>query len=76
MPVTHTRQNWTPGETVKVGFLRLKILAVRPTPGDYRPDEYLLEHPTSKKLYIFTPHHGLSVYDPPAPPITTEEDKT
>jgi len=58
MPVTNTRQNWTPGETVKIGFLSLKILAVIPTPGDYKPDKYRLSDPKGN-LYEFTPHHGL-----------------
>ena len=59
MPINpHGRQNWTPGNIVKIGFLKLKVLAVIPTPGDYKPDQYILESPTGK-LYTFTPHHGL-----------------
>lgn len=34
------RQTWTVGATVRCGFMRLRIVAVRLTPGDFRPDVY------------------------------------
>ena len=55
-----TRQDWTPGATVRVGFLTLEMVACIPTPGDYRPDDYRLWNPTTGKRYTFTPHNGLA----------------
>lgn len=61
MPILNhwTRQKWTPGEMVKVGFMNLKVLNCIPTPGDYKPDIYHLINPKTMKEYFFTPHHGL-----------------
>ena len=58
--ITRTKQDWTPGETVKIGFMVLEVVAVIPTPGDYRPDDYRLWNPKSGAKYTFTPHHGLA----------------
>ncbi len=54
------KQNWTPGQMVKVGFMTLKVIEKIPTPGDYMPDKYLLES-TKGKQYHFTPYYGLEV---------------
>ena len=51
-------QDWTPGAIVKVGFLTLMVTGVELTPGDYRPDRYLLQHANGNR-YAFTPHFGL-----------------
>ena len=51
-------QDWTPGMTVKVGFLTLLVLSVELTPGDGRPDRYILQHSNGNR-YAFTPHYGL-----------------
>lgn len=51
------KQDWTVGQTVKVGFMSLKVLAKVPTPGDYMPDAYALE--SNGKFYRFVPHNGL-----------------
>jgi len=56
--IKNTKQNWTVGSTVKVGFLSLKVIEIIPTPGDGLPDQYLLENSKGKQ-YIFTPHYGL-----------------
>lgn len=56
--ITRSKQNWEVGNTVKVGFMELKVIEKIPTPGDYRPDSYKLVSKTGKR-YIFTPHHGL-----------------
>lgn len=45
------KQAWTPGETVKVGFITLE--AVEKVGSDYR-----LWNPKSGKQYTFTPHAG------------------
>lgn len=58
MPIKHSKQNWTIGQTVKVGFLSLKVIEFTPTPGDHRPDTYTLVG-TKGARYIFTPHYGL-----------------
>jgi hypothetical protein len=58
--ITRSKQNWTVGEMVKVGFLTLRITAARPTPGDGLPDVYELENPSNGRKYEFTPHHGIT----------------
>ena len=64
--ITKTAQNWTVGNTVKVGFLPLTVVAAVATPGDYLPDAYILA--SSKAFYRFVPHNGLEK-------ITAEEAK-
>jgi catalase len=59
MAITRTAQNWTTGQTVKVGFMSLVVVQCIPTPGDYRPDTYILSNAEQTKLYKFTPHYGL-----------------
>lgn len=67
MPIKNTRQNWTPGKIVNVGFLKLRVLQIIPTPKDHKPDIYILANPKGK-LYTFTPHYGLQTYDDPNDP--------
>ena len=43
MAITNSSQKWTVGEMVKVGFMRLRVIALEPNPGDYRPDIYHLQ---------------------------------
>lgn len=57
--IKNTRQNWQIGSTVKVGFLTLRVIGAKETPGDYRPDIYLLENLKGTARYEFTPHCGL-----------------
>ncbi len=57
--ITRSKQVWEVGETVKVGFLSLRITAKEPTPGDYMPDAYLLTDVTGTKKYRFVPHNGI-----------------
>lgn len=57
--INKTQQNWTPGATVKVGFLTLRVVRAIATPGDFRPDEYILESLKGNKQYSFVPHHGI-----------------
>jgi hypothetical protein len=57
--ISKSTQVWEVGETVKVGFLSLRITAKEPTPGDYMPDAYLLTDKTGMKKYRFVPHNGL-----------------
>ena len=57
------KQNWMVGETVKVGFLRLRVLAKVATPGNYLPDQYALTNADGSRYYRFIPHNGLSRMD-------------
>lgn len=59
--ISNTKQNWTPGSTVKVGFLSLQVIAALPTPGDFAPDAYLLA--SKSAFYKFVPHNGLTRLD-------------
>lgn len=59
--IKNTKQNWSVGNVVKVGFLRLSVVAVILTPGDYKPDVYILTNQT--QLYRFVPHNGLEKID-------------
>lgn len=47
------KQDWSDGETVKVGFLTLEV--VEKVGPDFR-----LWNPNNGKTYTFTPHLGLS----------------
>lgn len=57
--ISKSKQCWEVGETVKVGFMQLRVTAKEPTPGDYMPDAYLLTDKTGTKVYRFVPHNGL-----------------
>ena len=61
--ITKSKQNWAAGQTVKVGFLSLRVICPVPTPGDYMPDAYVLANLQSTKLYKFIPHNGLTGID-------------
>ena len=58
MAIIKTRQNWDIGQTVKVGFMTLKVLSVR-AEYDGLPDIYTLESAKGVK-YEFIPHNGLT----------------
>ena len=55
--ITRTKQNWTVGEWVKVGFMKLRVTGFR-AEYDGLPDIYSLESSSGKK-YEFIPHNGL-----------------
>ncbi len=55
--IKRSKQNWTIGEWVKVGFLTLKVIGAR-AEYDGLPDIYTLESAKGKK-YEFIPHNGL-----------------
>jgi len=57
--IRNSTQTWEPGETVKVGFLSLRVLAKQATPGDYMPDAYVLTNKDASNFYRFVPHNGL-----------------
>ncbi len=54
------KQDWSVGEFVKVGFLRLRVLAKVATPGNWLPDQYALTDATGSRFYRFVPHNGLT----------------
>lgn len=58
-----TKQLWEVGETVKVGFLKLRIIQKIPTPGDFAPDAYRLVNADGTRHYEFVPHNGLTRID-------------
>lgn len=57
--IRKTNQTWEVGEAVKVGFLTLIVTGKEPTPGDYKPDAYLLCSQDGARRYRFVPHNGL-----------------
>ena len=61
--IQNTKQNWEVGQTVKVGFLSLEVVAKVATPGDYMPDLYVLRQQNTGRIYRFVPHNGLSRCD-------------
>lgn len=54
-----SKQVWAVGEMVKVGFMSLRVMATQATPGDYKPDAYILANAKADKFYRFVPHNGL-----------------
>lgn len=56
--ITNSKQVWQVGETVKVGFMSLRVLAAVPTPGNWLPDQYALTNADGSRFYRFVPHHG------------------
>ena len=61
--ISDTKQRWQPGQQVRVGFLTLTVRAAVATPGDGRPDAYLLSNVAGTQLYRFVPHHGVEKID-------------
>jgi len=56
--INRTMQDWAVGKAVRVGFLTLTVVAAIATPGDFRPDAYVLASKTS--FFHFVPHNGLT----------------
>lgn len=44
----------------EVGFLTLTVIAKIPTPGDFKPDAYVLASAAKGTFYEFVPHNGLN----------------
>lgn len=59
MAITNTKQDWTPGNTVRVGFLTLRVLSIEAV-HDWMPDIYTLESLDGSRTYEFIPHNGLN----------------
>lgn len=62
--IKNSKQNWSKGQTVKVGFLSLIVQAAIATPGDHAPDVYFLSNQAGTKLFQFTPYQGLESVTP------------
>lgn len=59
--MTKTKQNWEIGQIVKVGFISgLEVIGKVATPGDYMPDLFVLVQASTKRIYRFVPHNGLT----------------
>ena len=55
--INRTKQDWSIGNIVKVGFMKLKVVAIKAV-KDGMPDIYELISSTGIK-YEFIPHNGL-----------------
>ena len=61
--INNTKQNWTVGKSVNVGFMTLIVKAAVKTEGDYLPDAYILTNQAGTQLYKFVPHNGCQKID-------------
>ena len=59
MAITNSRQDWSAGAIVKVGFLKLRVIGCEAV-IDGLPDIYTLESLDGRKHYEFIPHNGLT----------------
>lgn len=59
--ISNSKQVWQVGEVVKIGFMTLRVTEREATPGDYKPDAYLLCGLGDKanRRYRFVPHNGI-----------------
>lgn len=58
MAITKSKQDWSIGAVVKVGFLSLRVTGIEAV-RDGMPDIYSLENLKGDKCYQFIPHNGL-----------------
>lgn len=56
--ITRSKQSWSVGAIVKVGFCTLKVISARAV-KDGMPDIYTLTSLDGCKTYEFVPHNGL-----------------
>lgn len=56
--VSNSKQNWTVGASVRVGFMSLIVRAALLGGGDNHQDTYLLSNAAGDRLYEFQPHAG------------------
>jgi hypothetical protein len=58
------KQTWQIGDVVNVGFVQgLEVVRKVATPGDFRPDFYVLWQPAKDRFYSFQPHFGLTRHE-------------
>jgi hypothetical protein len=71
--MSKSKQDWTVGQTVRVGFLSLVVVAGLEATGDGNPGAYILTNGT--QLYSFTPYCGLAKIDDEEAVAMCEESK-
>lgn len=55
------KQDFSEGQTVKIGFVDgLEVIKKVATPGDFKPDFYVLWQSATNRFYAFQPHFGLT----------------
>jgi len=59
MAIQRSKQDWSNGSIVKVGFMELRVLGVQAV-YDGLPDIYTLESLDGARTYEFVPHNGLN----------------
>lgn len=59
MAIKNSTQKWEIGETVKAGFLTLRVTGMRSV-VDGLPDIYELENLRGDRKYEFTPYNGVA----------------
>lgn len=57
--ITRSKQDWTQGSQVKVGFLTLEVVDRVAGGVGYSQEAYRLWNPANGKKYTFHPHNGL-----------------
>lgn len=58
------KQAWNENDVVSVGFIKgLVVKSKIATPGDHRPDFYVLWQPATNRWYSFQPNYGLQRRD-------------
>ncbi len=61
---TRIRNDWAVGQIVNIGFVKGLVVKDKiATPGDHKPDMYVLWYPAANRWYSFVPHNGLSRHD-------------
>jgi hypothetical protein len=57
--VRKPKQSFEVGNIVNIGFVSgLEVVKKVPTPGDWKPDFYVLWNSTKNVFYAFQPHNG------------------
>ena len=59
MAIVNSKQDWSIGAIVRVGFLELRVVNLAAV-FDGLPDIYTLESLDGRKSYEFIPHNGLT----------------
>ncbi|MDE2254168.1 MAG: hypothetical protein KGL42_07895 [Betaproteobacteria bacterium] len=57
--ISNSKQSWEVGQAIRVGFMHLVVRAKVLTPGDYKPDAYILSNTAGTQLYKAVPYNGV-----------------
>jgi hypothetical protein len=63
-------KNWEPGDQVAIGYMQLIVGRRIPTPGDGKPDKWLVHSLDGTRDYHFQPYSGLKMVADRRPPKT------